>query len=363
MVPGSCDYAYREIPVYSGPAHILFAMSTSAQLPLCVYCGTERPADRSQCPQCGRPWIDVRVGNLAESTAQILVGAAATTETPNVSAVPAARALGTDPDVAVDLREQEAASADESHPAPLRWPIPVVLAVSAVAVLAMFGFGLLDDNGQRDAAPAPTTVPNTTAAPITTAPAPTTTGPPPPTSTIPTTTLPAPRELAVADEPVPVSRLTLHADGIGPIEIGTPAPEAIGVLAASLGTPEEIAVAGAAHGLCAGEDGRLVRWAGLTAIVSGTLEGGTFVGYRYQEPTVPTSHLNLATPSGIRLGDAITTLNEVYATYAISYEAIGERATFSLSDGEDLLLWGPVSSIEATGRVEGIFSPPSCPPA
>ena len=339
-------------------------MSTSTQLPLCVYCGTERPADRSQCPQCGRPWIDVRVGRLAESRAQVLVGAAATTETPNVSAPPLAQPNDSGSELSLDLTERGTASDDKAPGIPFRRAIPVVLGASAVAVIAMFGFGLLDDDRQGDAAPAANTAPSTTTATApTTIPPPTTTIPPPTTSTIPTTTIPAPGALIAAGEPVPVSRLTLHSGGVGPIEIGTPASEAVGVLVASLGTPEEVAIAGVAHGLCAGEDGRLVRWAGLTAIVSGTLQGGTFVGYRYQDPTVPTSHLDLATPSGIRLGDAITTLNEVYATYTISYESIGENATFSLSDGEELLLWGPVTSIEGFGRVQGIFSPPSCPPA
>lgn len=363
MVTRGCDYACREIPAYSGPARILVAMSTSAQLPLCVYCGTERPADRSQCPQCGRPWIDVRVGSLAESKAKVLVGAAVTAETPNVSAVPISEQDDSDEDLT-----EASESHDEPPAVPFRRAIPVVLGVSAAAVVAMFVFGLLDGDGQGEAAPQATTVPGTTSpaataesVPTTILPSlPTTTVPPPPTSTIPTTTLPEPAALGPAGEPVPVTKLTLHSGGVGPIEIGTPAPDAVGRLIASLGTPEEVAIAGEEHGLCAGEDGRLVRWVGLTAIVSGTLGSGTFVGYRYEEPTVPTSHLDLATPSGIRLGDAISTLNEVYATYSISYESSGDAATFSLSDGAELLLWGPVSSIEGNGRVEGIYSPPAC---
>ena len=73
-------------------------MSTSAQLPLCVYCGTARPADHSQCPDCGRPWIDVRVGAMAKSRVHVAVGAATTTETPNVSSIPITRAEGGEPD-------------------------------------------------------------------------------------------------------------------------------------------------------------------------------------------------------------------------------------------------------------------------
>lgn len=343
-------------------------MSTSAQLPLCVYCGTERPADRSQCPQCGRPWIDVRVGSLAESKAQVLVGAAATTETPNVSASPIAEDPS-GPDVTVDLDAVDTDSEQDPDTPSFRWAIPLVLGFSAVTVVTMFALGLLEgDQSKADGqtvAATPATAPTTAAAPTSTTP-PTTA--PPLTSTIPTTTeppvpttsVPEPAELAAVGDSVPVSRLRLHSGGVGPIEIGTPAPVAIGVLVASLGTPEEVAIAGVEHGLCADEEGRLVRWAELTAVVSGTIADGTFVGYRYQEPAVPTRQLDLATPSGIRLGDAIATLNEVYASYAITYESIGEASTFSLFDGDELLLWGPVSSAVDTGRVEGIFSPPSC---
>jgi hypothetical protein len=188
--------------------------------------------------------------------------------------------------------------------------------------------------------------------------APTTTTPPP--TTVPTTTIPASSQIGVFGDPVPISRLTLKADGIGPIEVGTPASEAIGRLVASLGTPEAIGIAGQEYGLCADEDGRVIRWAELNVIVSGTLVEGLFVGYRYEEQSVPTGTIDLATPSGIHLGDDIATLNEVYARYSISYETVGGESTFRLSQNEELLLWGLVSSTEENGRIEGIYSPPAC---
>jgi hypothetical protein len=291
-----------------------------------------------------------------------LIGAAATTETPNVSATPGIDPIGeeTGPptDVMVDLTDDDAVTA---APVTFRRAIPIVLGLSAIAVVVMFGLGLLDEEQSPSpdeiAAPTttlqPTTIPET---PVTAAP--TTTTPPP--TTAPTTTIPAPSDLGVAGDPVPISRLTLKADGLGPIEIGTPASEAIGRLVASLGTPEAIGIAGQAYGLCADEDGRVIRWAELNAIVSGTLVEGSFVGYRYEEQAVPTGTIDLATPSGIHLGDDIATLNEVYARYSISYETAGGESTFSLSLDEELLLWGPVSSTEESGRIEGIYSPPSC---
>jgi len=347
----------REILGYLEPARILVMMSTSAQLPLCVYCGTARPADRSQCPQCGRPWIDVRVGSLAESREYALVGAAATTETPNLSAGPPKEPAEPETDVTLDLT----ATDTESAPAPgFRRAIPIVLGLSAAAVVAMFALGILEGEPPDEVVSNQAIAPSTTPAPSTTAELPSTTAPPPPTSTIPTTTIPAPSSVAVAGDPVKLSRLTLKADAIGPIETGTPASEAIGRLVASLGTPEEVGAAGPEYGLCEDEEGRFVRWAQLTAIVSGTLSDGSFVGYRFEEPAIPTSLIDLTTPSGVRLGDTIATLNETYARYTITYETIGEASTFSLFEDQELLLWGPVSSTEDTGRVEGIFSPPSC---
>lgn len=334
---------------------MLVAVTTSAQLPQCVYCGTQRPADRSDCPECGRPWIDVRVGSLAESEAKVLVGAAITSELPPAPAPPTDTPETPETELTIDLDDE----AGDEPGGDWRWAIPAVLAASAALVIAMFGFGLLDGDDPGTAAPASTaTTPSTTATP-TTAVA-TTTAPPPSTTTAPTTTMPTTGSLAASGDPVPVPRLELHADGVGPIAIGTPAPEAIGRLVASLGEPEDIAAAGPGFGLCEGDTGRRVRWAGLTAIVRGTLQNGTFVAYRYQEPDVPVSHLDLATPSGIRLGDTLETLNETYASYDISYETTAAGSTFTLSDGDELLLWGPVSNTEPGGQVEGIFSPPPC---
>ena len=157
-----------------------------------------------------------------------------------------------------------------------------------------------------------------------------------------------------------MSSLTLKAGGIGPLVIGDTAPDALGRLVASLGRPEEVGVAGAEMGLCEGEEGRFVRWAGLTVVVTGTLADGVFAGYRFEEQAVPTMHLDLATPSGLRVGDPLSSLNEVYAAYQIDYVSDGGTDLFRLSDEEGLLLWGPVSSIEDSGRVEGIHSPDAC---
>ena len=431
-------------------------MATSTHLPLCVYCGTARSADETRCPQCGRPWIDVRVGSIGNRQGQARIPAtvgassatagrtlsddavdhpplpaatlpAATLEEPAtaddgtpLAATAAAGATLTDttvddtttddttdsetapddtpphetaddstplaataaggatltettvddtrppptPEAEADVVPPPPGDADEEDPTAYPsqrfvWLIPALIAATAVIVVALFAFGFLDDNTEPASAPEAVAAPvPTTAAPTTTTQAPTTTAAPSTTTT--STTIPGLASIEPVGNAIPMSSLTLKAGGIGPLVIGDAAPDAIGRLVASLGRPEEVGVAGPELGLCAGDEGRYVRWAGLTVVVTGTLADGVFAGYRFEEPAVPTMHLDLATPSGLRVGDPVSALNEVYAAYQIDYVSDGGTELFRLADEEGLLLWGPVSSIEDSGRVEGIHSPNAC---
>jgi len=358
-------------------------MSTSSHLPLCVYCATARPADESRCPQCGRPWIDVRVGaggQISENARVPAMTGAATSAPAVVAAASAASTVVADaplepPTTGGAADEHAAPVADDTMPPPpddsvsdeapppnpsqrFIWLIPALVAGAAVLVAALFGFGLLDEETSIEPVAAPAVVPPPiTTAPTTTSQAPTTTEAPNATTT---TTIPEPAAIAAAGNAISMSSLTLKAGGIGPVAFGEGAPNAVGRLVASLGRPAETGVAGEMLGLCRGDDGRFVRWAGLTVVVSGTLEDGTFVGYRYEEEAVPIMHLDFATPSGLRLGDPISALNEIYSSYQIDYVSDGGTDLFQLSDADGLLLWGPVSSIEDSGRVEGIHAPDAC---
>jgi hypothetical protein len=69
----------------------------------------------------------------------------------------------------------------------------------------------------------------------------------------------------------------------------------------------------------------------------------------------------LETLSGIRLGDTVEVLQSTYGSYTVSFEVIDGKDHFRLLDGGELLLWGPVTSTEAQGTVEGIYSPDPCP--
>ncbi len=267
-----------------------------------------------------------------------------------------------------------ASTSDEAGPPPandeppqdpngrFKWVIPALIAAVAVAVIALFAFGVLDGTDEPTAAPA-TTLPSVpaTAAPTTVPPAPATTVAPTTTSTT-TTTIPDPSSFEAMGVAIPASALTLTASGIGPITFDDAAPDAIGRLVASLGEPEETGSAGEDLGLCPNDDGRFARWAGLTVVISGGFADGTFAGYRYEDETVPRMHLDLATPSGLRVGDPISTLNQIYSSYQIDYVSSEGTGLFRLSQADDLLLWGPVSSIEDSGRVEGIYAPDACSP-
>jgi hypothetical protein len=259
--------------------------------------------------------------------------------------------------------DEEDPHADSS--ARFLWLIPALIAAVAVVVIALFAFGVLDgtNDGTDETATPATTVPAapTTAVPTTVPPVPTTTVAPTTTSAT-TTTIPEPSSFPAVGEAIPMSSLTLTASGIGPIAFDDDAPDAIGRLVASLGHPKETGAAGEELGLCANDDGRFVRWAGLTVVVSGTFADGTFAGYRYEDETVPTMHLDLATPSGLRVGDPVSMLNRLYASYQIDYVSSEGTDLFRLSDADGLLLWGPVSSTEDSGRVEGIYAPDVCAP-
>ena len=167
--------------------------------------------------------------------------------------------------------------------------------------------------------------------------------------------------MVAAEDAVSPSRLTLRAAGVGPIEFETPAPEALGTLVASLGAADETGSEGIEPWLCPGETGMWARFADLTVIVSGDFETGTFVGYTFAKPDGPeTAHIDLTTHSGIRVGDSIADLESTYSQFVITYDVIDGETHFRLLEGEDLLLWGPVSSIDSGGRVLGIYSPPLC---
>jgi len=147
------------------------------------------------------------------------------------------------------------------------------------------------------------------------------------------------------------------AAGIGPIALGSSIGEAAGALVASLG---EADAAGLDTDLCGSQEWYWLRWGDLEAIFDGYADDATFIAYRYETTGSGTPDPVLETLSGIRLGDTVEALQSTYGSYTVSFEVIKGKDHFRLLDGGELLLWGPVTSTEQQGTVEGIYSPDPC---
>lgn len=268
-------------------------------------------------------------------------------------------------------------TADESLPpmedptlppaTPPRSPLLTGLIVALLlAVVSIAFFQLLGNDDEPAASATSTTAATTTGAPGTT----TTTNPDAGTSTTAVTAEPASFDPYVAvGEPVPTEQLTLAVDGIGPIEFGSPADEAVGRLIASLGDPTTDSgpvTSTGTYGACDGEMERIVRWGPLVAVVVIDPDGTEiFGGYRLDlqyGDILSSAATDLATVSGLKAGDSVLTLEDIYSNFRIDYVVVpGLDTTFQLfgSSGANLL-WGPVTSEADDGTVLGIYAPDAC---
>jgi len=419
--------------------------TTSSHLPICIHCGTPRPADETLCPTCGKPWIDTTIesspapdaippvatptadtrtehgqesdGSAAGSVvaAGAVAGVAASghpddegdaseaaddgdegddqadqVTADGTSAVAAGAAVSgataaentdsgnqvNESDGTSDTKAIESKSPAVVPPPPVplgpddtgefafdAWTQPVeeeneprrtawlVPAGIAVAILAAVGFLVFGGNKT----PSTTTV----AAVDTTITAETTTTAATTTTESPTTTaivFPLPSDWPSKGDPIDTDDLTLKQSAIGPIEIGMPIDDVAGVLTASLGE----GTASGIDGLCPPNESYWLQFGQLTAIFDGFDSSSVFVSYRYDEPQGTDPELGLKTLSGIAIGDTVEDLINTYTQFTISFEIIDSKDHFRLSDGGDLLLWGPVSSADPAGLIEGIYSPTVC---
>jgi len=397
--------------------------TTSSQLPICVHCGTPRPADETLCPTCGKPWIDTTIEPTAVSDAAP-PAVAATTDTsdtadkqddgPSTAAVAAAAGAATvaahtnkgdatpaETETADDSETQTTDGADQPAdstgepdgpdetatdatpavvpppPPPLEpddtgefafaawseppqdegggrskaWLVPVGIIAAILAAVAFLVFGgSTTTTTTTIAALSTTTQPetaSTSATSVTT------------TTQLTTTTAiayPQPEDWPPSGEPIDIDDLTLKQAAIGPIDIGTPIDDVAGALTASLGE----ATASGIDNLCPPDESYWLRFGQLTAIFDGFDSDSVFVSYRYDEPEGTDEELGLKTLSGIAIGDTVEDLIDTYTQFTISFEIIDTKDHFRLSDGGELLLWGPVSSIDPAGLIEGIYSPTAC---
>lgn len=313
---------------------------------LCVYCGTSRPVSKPICPQCGRTWIDTKVGEELPPLTPEIVAAS------------------------VEEREALAAAQAETLPAPERrrpWGLAIGAVFGLLAVVLILNVLLSDDEepaatGTTTAAATATTpgpVTTTTMAATTTTPTTAATTTSPTTTTATTTTTIAPIE--PEGEPVAIADLTLGAFALGPFPFDA-STSYLGRLVASLGQPDSMVAAGPEHGLCENVAGTAYTWGALTALFETVGDDEVLVGYLQRETETDHPTQAITTRSGLQLGHTVETLEAIYLQSGIAFEEVADKPHFLLLRSTDnaTLLWGPLSSTDATGVIEGIYSPQAC---
>jgi hypothetical protein len=234
----------------------------------------------------------------------------------------------------------------------------LVLPIAVAAVVALWVNVFVESNDEpTPSLAAVIAVPTTTLAPTTVPSAVQETE----TTTSSTTTtifFPTADSWDAVGEPIPIPDLTLTASGIGPIDIGSPITEAAGALVSSLGAAQG---AGVDSDTCPDSDWYWLEWGDLLGLFDGYAPSAEFIGYAYETDGTSEPDPILETLSGLRLGDTVETLHRTYPSYTVSFEVIEGKDYFRLSDGGELLLWGPVTNTEPQGTIEGIYSPEACP--
>jgi len=331
--------------------------NTSSDLPVCVHCGTPRPADETLCPKCGEPWIDVSVEDTAPAGAAATAAIAAAAQASSTNGPPPPPPNSQLPDDTGEFGFDDWTLPPEPSPSRARWLIPLILLIAVIALWVLVFVNRDGGTTTSSVVAADTTttlVTTTTLAETTTITEVTTTSS---STTTTTVAYPAADSWEPVGDPIPTPELGLKASGIGPISIGTSITDSAGALVASLGTAE---MAGFDSELCRDAEWYWLDWGDLRGIFDGYSQDATFIAYRYGGNRDGVPDPILETLSGIRLGDTVEALQATYTTYTVSFEVIEEKDYFRLSESGDLLLWGPVSSTEPQGIVEGIFSPDPC---
>lgn len=327
-------------------------MADTRTQPLCIYCGTARPASTEICPTCGRGWIDSHIAQPEpRSGTELLVAPSDLQPYPSIEHENLPLTPMVEPRRRTGLIVTAAA---------------VIVAIGAFIVMANL-------NGADDEAAATTT---TVAGSTTTTPSDSTSEPAAATTTTAavessttteattsttTTEPPAPAIESIGD-PIPLTEVGLGAFALGPFDFELDAAEPLGRLVATFGQPDTVAAADATWGLCEGDTGRVVQW-GPLAVITAVVDGQELLGgYRLMAPADTSGHpaASLTTLSGIALGDSVTRLREIYANSTIDYPVTVDGATvyrLLRSSDDRVLLWGPVTGDEI---IAGIYSPRVC---
>ncbi|KAA3641891.1 MAG: zinc ribbon domain-containing protein [Armatimonadetes bacterium] len=333
---------------------------TTSNLPICIHCGTPRPADETLCPKCGKPWIDVRIAEPPAAAAPD-----DPTTSGDVAAAAAAAAAAATPPPApppvIPIEDTGEFGMDEWTLPPdppsskAIWLLPVALVVAVIAFWSFVYFGGDSPTSTTVAAQPSTTTTQAVTTTVAEVVEETTTT----SSTTTTTTVPYPpaSDWTASGDPLSTVELPLKAGGIGPIDFGSTLGDVAGQLVASLGSAE----AAGDSDVCPPAETYWLQWGQLRAIFDGWEPDATFVSYRYEETDDASEDVALETLSGLQLGQTVAQLKSTYDSYTVTLELIDGQDHFRLVDGGDLLLWGPVSSPDDDGIVLGIFSPSPCP--
>jgi hypothetical protein len=190
-----------------------------------------------------------------------------------------------------------------------------------------------------------------------------------------TTSIPSADPYPPVDPPIPVEDMKMITNGmrindndIPDIEFGADADTAIGRFVASFGpstddTGWQVSTNG--YGVCAGDLERIVTFGTYAAIV--TKPGGQelYNGYRQDLVYGDVTHdaASLETLSGLKLGDTVATLQDIYAGETVSFQVdpkLGDVYLVEGSSSGNLLLWGPVEGEDTGDRITGIYAPDVC---
>jgi hypothetical protein len=168
--------------------------------------------------------------------------------------------------------------------------------------------------------------------------------------------------------PIAINQLTMSSNDIGPLGFGDAGDDILGRLVSTFGQPTDdtgFIVGSGSFGECPGESIRVVQWGPLNVVTRGEPSDHVFVSYRmdlrYGGITSPTT--DMATLSGLRVGDTVGELKTIYADFSIEYvvdQNVGLTFELRATTGGDLLLWGPIDSQADDALVTGIYSPDSC---
>lgn len=174
--------------------------------------------------------------------------------------------------------------------------------------------------------------------------------------------------IAAVGVPIAINELTLSSNDIGPLDFGDDGDEVLGRLVSTFGPPTDdtgFIVGNGGFGECPGDSIRVVRWGPLNVVTQGESGNHDFVSYRmdlkYGGITSPTT--DMATLSGLRVGDTVGELEEIYSDFNIQYvvdQDVGLTFELRASVGGAVLLWGPVDSQAPDALVTGIYSADAC---